>query len=225
MKLKLIIIGWLGTVANSFAQLPPEFAGTYLSDDFSTVFSLEQDKSGDSDFIFNLEFNSENGTMSFSGNGRVLNNEGIEISIEKNRYRGFIELDDFGFLNLYLDFPNEKGRMHLIHSSNNENYNESTFLDAQIFLNEKGAELDIFDNHGVIGFRIISSNDDPCGVSEISGFMTPVDGDLSVLNFNTEDGCSIEFLSSEKGIFINQSACVEPNCEDFSGMFFHVEDQ
>ncbi|MES2800605.1 MAG: hypothetical protein V4638_11355 [Bacteroidota bacterium] len=220
----LLVVLLQGTVL--FGQLSEQYMGAYVSDDFSTTVEFSRDDLQKNDFLVVLETTkATEDVLSIAGTGQVLENDEIVLLLNKVKYTGFLEIDDFGLINLTLNYPSEKNRTHFSFQSTADNYNESLLLEAQVFFSEKGAELDIFDNYGVLGFRILTSDNDPCGVQEISGFMNPTDDELSAFYFVDENGCEIEFLSTTKGIYIEQTNCHQAGkCENFTGMYFGVSE-
>jgi hypothetical protein len=228
---KSLLISFLflfGCINATFTQLDTKYHGTYFRDDLSsslTIYSL--DESGEGCFFVDYEsYKDLENYQVFSGFGNCDDSEGIKAEFFITEFNGTIQArfedSDEESLLMYVQFPNEKDEVLYVYSGHfDDGFGEEEQTESETYFErEDGASLFLFDNNGLIGFKLSDSS--ACPDNTLSGIFSVEDEEMAIL-YLEQDGCEIRVLGTENGVQITESNCkkLHKKCSSWEGFYLY----
>lgn len=225
MKLFLSLCFLLILWTNSFSQMDPSFYGRYMDKDYTigyTVYALDEDT--ENCFLVEFEqYDYEEIIYGDSGIG-VCNEEtgGLQFFFESTAESLDVVfgMDEYNFKTLTIKF--NSGETKVLYDVTEEEYYEEFY-----FQREDGSEMLLYLEEEKMGFTIYGWEEGDCEYNEISGFLKPLNEDLTLFAFEDINGCKIEFLFHENTVQITEINCTNSRyftCENWNGIYTLVEE-
>lgn len=222
----LIVFVFVSSLQMLYAQLDPQYHGTYFNEDLSssfTIYSLDE-TSEHCFFVDYEEYVDLDQYVLYSGTGHCDDSEGMKAEFYIDEFKGTVyarlEKDADGELIMFVRFPNSTDEKMFIFAGHMDDvYDEELSLtDEFLFEREDGATFLLFDESGQIAFTLTGNPN--CVPNTITGILLPEDEEMTILS-TTIEGCTIRVLSSEKGVQINEENCSKfhKKCAPWEGFY------
>lgn len=228
MKLFLILITALTFWLNSFSQFDSFYYGSYSDEDYTMTYVVYGlDEGMESCFLVDyLEYMDEEYPLSFPGTGYCDSETGeflitLDTDAPEEPRKAVFGMDEYNFKTLTVTLNNGT-------STTFYEVSEAESSEEFYFMREDGSELELYMKGEKLGFTIFGWTEGYCEYNELSGYLMPMNEELTVFAYEDDNGCRIEFLFTSSYVEISETNCDKLHmapCTDWNGIYNLMEDE